>query len=152
MQNTTGNQENGTVLTNPTSLLGQIMAMPEAQRHALRRAWDALDGEQDDAVDMPVSSAGSPEEMTAWLASIQHLPKRQRLAMLDDALTKTEQDWEVQAIQVAIRKLMDDDAVFAIEVAVTRYAVEHPFMIVLGLVGFVLLGVGLAKGAWRLLF
>lgn len=152
MTNATVNQGNETVLPNTTSLLGQIMALPDRQRIALRRAWDALDGGQDDAVDMPVVSAASQEELTNWLASIQQLPKRQRLAMLDDALTKAEQDWEVQAIQVAVRKLKDDDAVFAIEVAVTRYAVEHPFMIVLGLAGFVLLGFSLAKVAWRVLF
>lgn len=142
--------------------LQRIMALSEAQRLALLGAWTAIDPI---AAGRPESrdgraeysgglQSGSPVEdtLTPWLQGVSLLPKRQRYSFLEDALARADSDSDRSVIAGAMQDMTNHDAVFALEVSATRYAYEHPVMIVLGLLGLGLFVWAAFKGAWRLMF
>ncbi|WP_096697839.1 hypothetical protein [Polaromonas sp. AET17H-212] len=137
--------------------LQQIMVLPNEQRIALMSAWSAIDpavafaGRAMPAEEVIVEEPGA-DTLANWLEAIGDLPKRQRYALMEDALGRETSLGEREAIHVAMSNLTNSDPLFAIEVSVTKYAYEHPVLICLGAFGLILLTWATVKGAWRIVF
>ena len=137
--------------------LQQIMVLPNEQRIALMSAWSAIDpavafaGRALPAAEVIVEEPGE-DTLENWLEAIGDLPKRQRFALMEDALGREPSLSKREAIHVAMANLTNSDPLFAIEVSVTKYAYEHPVLICLGAFGLILLTWATVKGAWRIVF
>lgn len=143
--------QNGEIL----DLLNLIMAMSDHQRLKLGKAWAAMDpvvglelfqrdairSEEHDGQDLVVDK-NAVAELSVWIAEQQALQPRERLASLQEALDHEGEEWAVTLLDAEIAKVKNSHLLLAAELAVVKYAYDHPVLIIVALSG---LGFGLYR-------
>lgn len=136
------------------AILGQILALPEQQRTALGKAWAAMDTSSGIAFAQDSQSLGAQDtqsgvvtpaevaDLNAWIQSQEALPPREAIAQLQSAIDQESEDWPIPLLNAAIVKIKNANPWLAAELAVVKYAYEHPFLMLVALSG---LGLGLYR-------
>lgn len=147
------------------ALLNQILALPDQQRLALGTAWAAMDpslgleqlqgggsypavGEAQDGI----VDSNAVAKLNSWMAEQQPLPPKERIGKLQAALDQESEEWAMALLNAEIAKLKNAQPWLATELAVVKYAYEHPFLMTIALFG---LGMGLyrfGKSLLRMIF
>lgn len=159
------NPPNNIPSSNPQAivdLLGQIMALPEGDRAALRSAWQAMDpvtavgtasvvmGSEDPGALRDQGKEISPSELAKsvgdWIESLKSLPPEKRLEELETALAQEDDEGVALQLQRAISDVLNSNKALAAKVALFRYAYDHPFMSLAGVLGLLGTVVLIAKG------
>ena len=142
------------------ALLNQILALPDQQRLALGTAWAAMDpslgleplqGGGGEAQDGIVDS-NAVAKLNSWMAEQQPLPPKERIGKLQAALDQENEEWARALLNAEIAKLKNAQPWLATELAIVKYAYEHPFLMTIALFG---LGMGLyrfGKSLLRVIF
>lgn len=146
-------------------LLNQILALPDQQRQALGTAWAAMDpslglastqgGGLYPAVGEAQGGVVDPNavmKLNSWMADQQPLSPKERLGKLQTALDQESEEWAMTLLNAEIAKLKNAQPWLAAELAVVKYAYEHPFLMTIALFG---LGMGLyrfGKSLLRMIF
>lgn len=146
------------------NLLNQILALPEQQRLALIKAWSAIDI----AFDQDIERDGSyPEnvnarkdipdpneviELNTWIAELQTLPMKERIAKMQSALDDETEEWATLLLSAEIVKIKNAQPWLAAEIAVMKYAYEHPLLMTVALSGVGLGMYRLFKGVFKIVF
>lgn len=135
-------------------MLQKIMQMSDEQRYALRNAWDALDGvgQAGPAGQTEASLTAELDDLESWLESTRSLGPRQRVAILRQALAREDIEAFQDRINSEISSIKNQDRKFAIELAITDFAYEHPVLVVLALVGVGVALYRISKTLWSFMF
>lgn len=146
------------------TMLGQILSMPEQQRTALARAWAAMDGSiagdysqgnysnkqidrQPDLVDQTAIA-----ELNDWIQAQASLQPRERIERLESAIANETDEWPIPVLNAEITKIKNAHPWIAAELAVVKYAYEHPVLITVALFGIGLSLYRLGKSVFTLVF
>lgn len=137
------------------ALLSQILAMPAQQRLALGKAWAAMDpafglelpqsGGLYPAADEAQDGVVDPHavaKLNSWMTEQQPLPPKERIGRLQEALDQEGEEWAVTLLNAEIAKVKNAQPWLAAELAVVKYAYEHPVLLMVALCG---LGLGLYR-------
>lgn len=146
------------------AILGQILAMPEKQRTALARAWAAMDssiaGEYSQSnnnadhydQNQGVVDQTAISELTEWIQAQASLQPRERIDRLELAMANESEDWPIPILNAEITKIKNAHPWLAAELAVVKYAYEHPVLITVALIGFGLSLYRIGKSVFTLVF
>jgi hypothetical protein len=136
------------------ALLSQILAMPDQQRLALSKAWAAMDpafglelGTQGNAYPVEdfqsgVVDSNDVEKLNNWIAEQHKLPPRERIETLQSILHSGTEEWETVILEAEIAKIKNANPWVAVELAVMKYAYQHPVLTLVALSG---LGFGIYR-------
>lgn len=136
------------------AILSQILALPAAQRQSLGAAWAAMDtatafgpvqfgSPGADLLGQPVAvDPVEVEKLNAWIQEQGALPPRDRIHRLQAAIDQEVEDWPIPLLSAEIIKIKNANPWLAAELAVVKYAYEHPVLMLVALSG---LGLGLYR-------
>jgi hypothetical protein len=136
------------------AILGQILALPEQQRTALGKAWVAMDTSSGIAFSHDSQSLGSQDspsgfvtpaevaDLNAWIQSQEKLHPREAIAQLQSAIDQESEEWPIPLLNASIIKIKNANPWLAAELAIVKYAYEHPVLMLVALAG---LGLGLYR-------
>lgn len=137
-------------------LVAQILELNRSDREALLRILHAVDGDGKAAAAQAEPIPG-PQELTLdqlknWLSTLEDLPPRDRLEVLQSAVNEAPEPWEREVLAARLAQERRQNAAVAAQLEVIRFATERPVLVFVGL-----LGIGSAiwyglRGAWRLMF
>lgn len=151
----------------PTEVLGvlsQILALPPAQRQSLGAAWAAMDpgiafglvqfGSFDaDLTGQPAAvDPAEVEKLNAWMQEKAGLPPRDRINQLQAAIDQEGEDWPIPLLNAEIIKIKNANPWLAAELAVIKYAYDHPVLMLVALSGLGLALYKFGKAAFTLVF
>lgn len=140
--------------TEVLAILTQILAMPKQQRLSLGKAWVAMDPlmgfefpqdgySPDDQEAQPgVVDTNDVAKLNEWIDKQQSLLPRDRIAKLQSALDQESEEWPIPLLNAEITKVKNANPWLAAELAVVRYAYEHPVLLIVALSG---LGLGIYR-------
>lgn len=146
------------------AILGQILALPEQQRTALARSWAALDGsiageysqsyyKADHHVQQPsVADQNAIAELNEWIQAQSSLQPRERIDRLELAMANETEEWPIPVLWAEITKIKNAHPWLAAELAVVKYAYEHPVLITVALFGVGLSLYQIGKTVFSLVF
>lgn len=146
------------------TILGQILALPEQQRTALARAWAAMDGtiagdySQSNYSDEPLHRQGDVfdqsaiAELNEWIQAQASLQPRERIERLEMAIANETEEWPIPVLNAEITKIKNAHPWIAAELAVVKYAYEHPVLITVALFGIGLSLYRIGKSVFTLVF
>lgn len=146
------------------AVLSQILALTPAQRQSLGAAWAAMDpeiafgpvqlGSSDaDATGQPVSvDPAEVEKLNAWMQEKAVLPPRDRINQLQAAIDQEGEDWPIPLLNAEIIKIKNANPWLAAELAVIKYAYDHPVLMLVALSGLGLALYKFGKAAFVLIF
>ena len=146
-------------------VLPRIMALTSEERQMLMNSWLALDADVRPS-GLWQGSQASPSEVAQeeplppddeevfnyWLKSTQALSDRSQIEEFQAALDSESRDEYRSRIESAIAKVKNRNRLLAMELALTAYAYEKPFMCLIALLG---IGAGVYKlgvGLFHLVF
>jgi len=146
-------------------LLPGIMALNSEQRQMLMNAWLAMDAEvspgglwqgpqaspSEVAQEAPIPP-DDEEVFNYWFKSTQALSDRSQIEEFQAALDSESRDEYRGRIESAIAKVKNRNRLLSMELALTAYAYEKPFMCLIALLG---IGAGVYKlgtGLFHLVF
>lgn len=136
------------------ALLNQILAMPDQQRLSLGKAWAAMDpsfGSElpqggffpiEDEERAGVLDPSDVAKLNDWMAEQQALLPRDRIGKLQGVLDQESEEWAITLLNAEIIKVKNTNPWLAAELAVMKYAYEHPMLMTVALVG---LGLGIYR-------
>lgn len=136
------------------ALLNQILALPDQQRLALGTAWAAMDPSfglelpqvgffpVEDEERAGVVDPSEVAKLNDWMAEQQRLPPRDRIGKLQAVLDQESEEWAITLLNAEIIKVKNTNPWLAAELAVMKYAYEHPFLLTVALAG---LGLGIYR-------
>lgn len=146
------------------AILSQVLALPPAQRKSLALAWAAMDT----AIAQGPLQFGSPdgvqsgqpaaidsaevEKLNAWIKEQEALPPRERIIKLQAAIEHEEEEWPVPLLSAEIIKIKNANPWLAAELAVVKYAYDHPVLMLVALSGLGLALYKFGKAALTLVF